>query len=337
MGGIGPGPAGAARPGAARSPGGECPGPANRYPAILAHVNNSRFRLGWAVVAVALCAVVAGVGLVGAARADAAPAPKVVVSLTFDDGFETVWGVRPQLRKYEMHATFFINSGKLNQTGRLTSSQVRQLAADGNEIGGHSVSHPNIANLDPLEAKRQICDDRVALAGLLGTAPTDFAYPYGAYTPATQAIVAGCGYNSARRVGGVASASCLPACPYAESMPPADRVCDPHRRLRRAIDRSHGPRERGGRRAPARRRLAGVRVPRLLRRLLGHRRQSRQPRASAGMAPVDARQGRRGRDGAPGGRRPDPAARRRAAPADWHRAGQSLARDPRLRPGRPGR
>jgi len=173
-------------------------------------------------VAVALCAALAGAGLVAAPRARAAPAPKVVVSLTFDDGFETVWGVRPQLRKYGMHATFFINSGKLNQSGRLTSTQVRQLAADGNEIGGHSVSHPNIANLDPPEATRQICDDRVALAGLLGSAPTDFAYPYGAYTPATQAIVAGCGYNSARRVGGVASASCLPACPYAESSPPAD-------------------------------------------------------------------------------------------------------------------
>jgi len=186
-------------------------------------VSDSWKLLRAAVIVVGLCVLLAGAGALATGRAHAAPAPKVVVSLTFDDGFESVWGVLPELRHYGMHATFFINSGKLNQTGRLTTAQVQHIAADGNEIGGHSVSHPNIANLDAPEATRQICDDRVALAGILGSAPTDFAYPYGGYTPTTEAIVAKCGYNSARRVGGVASASCRPACPYAESIPPADR------------------------------------------------------------------------------------------------------------------
>ena len=178
-------------------------------------------RTGLVLIAPLLVAL-GGVGLLVSSHARAATTPKVVVSLTFDDGFATAWGVRPELQKYGMHATFFVNTGKLNQPGRLTSAQVRQLAAAGDEIGGHSVTHPNIANLDAPEAKRQICDDRVAIAGILGAAPTDFAYPYGAYTPATEAIVAGCGYNSARQVGGIASQFCGPTCPYAESIPPAN-------------------------------------------------------------------------------------------------------------------
>jgi len=174
------------------------------------------------ILIASLLVVLAVVGLSVTAPAPAAAAPTVVVSITIDDGFQTAWSVRPELRKYDMHATFYVNSGKLNQPGRLTVAQVQQLSADGNEIGGHSVTHPNIANLDAPEAKRQICNDRVALAGMLGAGPTDFAYPYGAYTPETEAIVAGCGYNSARRVGGIASQFCGPACPDAESIPPAN-------------------------------------------------------------------------------------------------------------------
>jgi len=171
---------------------------------------------------VPLAIVLVGAGLLVASHARAATRPTVVVSITVDDGFETAWSALPELHKYGMHATFYVNSGKLNQPGRLTTAQVRQLAAAGNEIGGHSVTHPNLANLDAAEARRQICNDRVAIAGILGTAPTDFAYPYGAYTPATEAIVAACGYNSAREVGGIASQSCGPTCPYAESIPPTN-------------------------------------------------------------------------------------------------------------------
>src|ERR1700674_3578487 len=99
-----------------------------------------------------LLVVLAGAGLLDAAHAPAAAAPKVIVSLTIDDGFASAWGVRPELHKYGLHATFFINSGKLDQPGRLTTAQVRSLAAAGDEIGGHSVTHPNLANLDAPEA-----------------------------------------------------------------------------------------------------------------------------------------------------------------------------------------
>ena len=159
--------------------------------------------------------------LVLPSAARATTRPHVIVSLTFDDGFESVWSARPILQQYDMHATFYLNSGLLNRTGRLTDAQVRELAADGDEIGGHTVQHLHLPSLDPAEAKRQICNDRVALAGITGRAPTDFAYPFSETSPAVDADVAACGYNSGRLVGGISSQHCGPTCPYAETIPPA--------------------------------------------------------------------------------------------------------------------
>jgi peptidoglycan/xylan/chitin deacetylase (PgdA/CDA1 family) len=118
-----------------------------------------------------------------------------------------------------MKATFYVVS---NLTGRdsyyMTWDQIRDLAADGHEIGGHTLDHVNLpALLDPAERHRQVCDDRRNLLAR-GYTVTDFAYPYAAVDPGVEAIARDCGYTSARGVGSVACDSCPPA----ESIPPAD-------------------------------------------------------------------------------------------------------------------
>jgi peptidoglycan/xylan/chitin deacetylase (PgdA/CDA1 family) len=154
--------------------------------------------------------------------AAAVGAHPVVVSLTFDDGLESQWAARPILRAHGMAATFYINSVHVGADERLSVQQIRDLAADGHEIGGHTSDHVNLTTLDPAEQQRQICDDRVALSRLFGrTAITSFADPYGASTAAVERVVAGCGYSSARIVGGLnpLSEGCA-RCPFAESTPP---------------------------------------------------------------------------------------------------------------------
>jgi peptidoglycan/xylan/chitin deacetylase (PgdA/CDA1 family) len=125
------------------------------------------------------------------------------------------------LSERDLRATCFINSGFLGQPGRLTVAQAQALASDGNEIGGHTISHANIPTLTPVERWRQLCDDRVTLLAA-GLAVKSFAYPYGKFDDLTKTIVRDCGYNSARTVKGMVSPGQCATCPFAESVPPAD-------------------------------------------------------------------------------------------------------------------
>ena len=150
--------------------------------------------------------------------AQAAP-EQTVVSITFDDGFASQMRAVPLLERHGFRGTFYINSELLNGADRLTFAQVRGLSKRGHEIGGHTSDHTDLVTVDAEERARQICNDRVALAGITGRAPRSFAYPYGASDKATERIVARCGYTSARIVGGLTCAVCA----QAESFPPADR------------------------------------------------------------------------------------------------------------------
>jgi hypothetical protein len=107
----------------------------------------------------------------------------------------------------------------------MTWSQVRQLAAAGDEIAGHTIDHQSLAELeakgDSDEVRREICDDRSNLLSL-GFHATDFAYPFGASGPETEQVVKECGYNSARNVSGISSEGKCTGCPFAETIPPGD-------------------------------------------------------------------------------------------------------------------
>jgi peptidoglycan/xylan/chitin deacetylase (PgdA/CDA1 family) len=157
------------------------------------------------------------------------PSPITIVTVGFDDGTVDQFGVLPELQAHQMHATFFINSGPI-QAGdpdHMSVEQLTELAAAGNEIGGHTVDHANIQPLPPAEATHEVCDDRATLTGW-GFTVTSFAYPFGSYDATSEAIVASCGYDSARTVSGVSihvgkdklGETVPPADPYATRTPP---------------------------------------------------------------------------------------------------------------------
>ncbi|WP_437594329.1 polysaccharide deacetylase family protein [Sorangium sp. So ce1000] len=150
----------------------------------------------------------------------ARPPGPLVVSIEFDDGLADQFSVRSILAEHGMHATFFVNSGQLDHPRHLTVAQLRALASDGHEIGGHTIDHERLPELRANEQRRQICDDRRALLAL-GFAVSDFAYPWGAHDSVSIELVRSCGYDSGRRAGGLAFASCS-FCPRTESIPPRD-------------------------------------------------------------------------------------------------------------------
>jgi peptidoglycan/xylan/chitin deacetylase (PgdA/CDA1 family) len=131
----------------------------------------------------------------------------VFVSLTFDDTFADQYVLLDILGSVGMQATLYVNSARIGERTYLTAEQLGELARAGHEIAGHTVTHPTLPTVDAAEQKRQICDDRVSLMQR-GFVVKNFAYPHGAFTPETQAIVRACGYNSARVVGGLGCSDC---------------------------------------------------------------------------------------------------------------------------------
>jgi peptidoglycan/xylan/chitin deacetylase (PgdA/CDA1 family) len=142
--------------------------------------------------------VIALVG--GAGSLSAAPSP-TVVTIQFDDGTADQHGALALLNAHGMHATFYVNSGATGDAEHLSWAQLGELAAAGNEIAGHTVTHANVKKLKTGPARQEICGDRVALFDH-GFQPVSFAYPFGSFDAGAKAVVAACGYNSGRGVSG---------------------------------------------------------------------------------------------------------------------------------------
>lgn len=61
----------------------------------------------------------------------------------------------------------------------MSPEMIRDLARRGYEIGGHTISHPILANLDPCRARQEIAGCRDWLTEVTGAPPITFAYPNG--------------------------------------------------------------------------------------------------------------------------------------------------------------
>jgi peptidoglycan/xylan/chitin deacetylase (PgdA/CDA1 family) len=154
------------------------------------------------------------------AAAPVAAHQRTIVSLEFDHAFSNALPAVQIANQHGMKVTLFAMSGRVGHDGYMTAQQLLALQAQGNEIGGHTIDHPDLSRLDPAAQRHEICDDRTALQAA-GLRVTDFSYPYGYLGPATPSIVRSCGYQSARLAGGLGRGSdCGGPCPWVEKIPP---------------------------------------------------------------------------------------------------------------------
>jgi peptidoglycan/xylan/chitin deacetylase (PgdA/CDA1 family) len=161
-------------------------------------------------------------------RVRAAPPARTVVTFTWGGGLGDQMGALPVFRRYGMHATFFVPSGLVCQSGTapgcrhspyLTLAQVHQIGSDGNEIGGLSVQHVPLTGMPAAESQREICDDRLNLTRW-GFHVTDFAYPFAQVNRTLQGLARHCGYNSGLGTGELRGAGLCQYCAWAETIPP---------------------------------------------------------------------------------------------------------------------
>ncbi|HTJ28528.1 MAG TPA: polysaccharide deacetylase family protein [Candidatus Limnocylindria bacterium] len=128
----------------------------------------------------------------GAAHAGA----ERLVALTFDDGPYPVTTplLLQTLRDLHVPATFFLIGRDAEQFPALA----RAILADGNEIGDHTLTHPDLDHLDDAAARSELVDGAAALRGV-APAPSElriFRPPHGRYTLATLRVAQAAGFDT---------------------------------------------------------------------------------------------------------------------------------------------
>jgi len=130
-----------------------------------------------------------------AAGAAAGPA---VVTLGFDDGRVSQFDAATTLSSFGFNGTFYLISGSLGQPDYLTVAQAKTMEASGNEIGGHTRTHPDMTEVSTATQTTEICGGRQDLITDGFKTPVSFAYPYGSYNVSAENVAQSCGFTSAR-------------------------------------------------------------------------------------------------------------------------------------------
>lgn len=99
------------------------------------------------------------------------------IALTFDDGpygtsTEQVLSI---LRKEHIHATFFLIGKNVQEF----PAETREIVAEGNKIGNHTYSHPDLSTMTSTQALTDIAQAQSVIASTTGIYPTLFRPPYG--------------------------------------------------------------------------------------------------------------------------------------------------------------
>lgn len=128
--------------------------------------------------------------------------PVKPVVLTFDDGYANFHEhAAPLLRQAGFSATVFViadrvgrandwsGQGPIPRLPLLDWPALREVAAAGFEIGSHGYTHTPLDRTPADRLEHEIARSRPKLEDGLGAAVTTFAYPFGAHTAASVALV----------------------------------------------------------------------------------------------------------------------------------------------------
>ena len=132
--------------------------------------------------------------------------PPGLAALSFDDGMDDNHSqALPILRELGVPATVYVTTGLIGMpnpwistTARMMSTdELLELDAEGWELGAHTVTHPDMSQLDQASCLREVTESRATLEELTGKAVRTFAYPFCKYGDAALAAVAEAGFDAA--------------------------------------------------------------------------------------------------------------------------------------------
>ena len=145
-----------------------------------------------------------------------------VVVITLDDGYvDNLDAALPILQGFGFSATVYMVSGSIGsfnvwdverlgiRKSLMSVQEMRRWNDAGMEIGAHTRTHPRLTGCTDVELRNEIHGCKVDLEDRLGSAVTQFCYPYGDVDDRVAAVVREAGYEAAtttRRGRAVASA-----------------------------------------------------------------------------------------------------------------------------------
>jgi peptidoglycan/xylan/chitin deacetylase (PgdA/CDA1 family) len=146
-----------------------------------------------------------------------------VVSLTFDDQWEDEWLYgQPYMQEYGFLGTYYvITSDSDNGYACCMSwSQLDQLEAQGNDVGGQTIDHPDLTTLTQSQMQAELCGSRQDMINNGIPDPVSMAYPYGDYNATVESVTQQCGWLTSRAGGGISNSNTVPTAPYISTLPP---------------------------------------------------------------------------------------------------------------------
>ncbi|HSX28344.1 MAG TPA: polysaccharide deacetylase family protein [Candidatus Saccharimonadales bacterium] len=122
-----------------------------------------------------------------------------MVSVTFDDGWESAYkNAAPVLSQYNIPSTFYIITDTFNDPQYLSTDQIKSLLASGHQIESHTVTHPNLTQVNDTQLGKELSNSKNTLQKLVNGPVTDFSSPLDAYNDHVIAAIKAQGYRSHR-------------------------------------------------------------------------------------------------------------------------------------------
>ncbi len=115
---------------------------------------------------------------------------KKAITFSYDDGVKQDIRFIELLNKYNLKATFNLNSSLLGLTNsaKVFDKQIKRdkvkaedvkMVYEGHEVAVHTLAHPNLTELEASVITRQVEEDRLILSELAGYEVIGMAYPCG--------------------------------------------------------------------------------------------------------------------------------------------------------------
>ncbi len=141
-------------------------------------------------------------------RADGGDPPPGLVAISFDDGMDDNHAiVLPILHEYGLPATVYVATGFIGKPNpwiapdsgarMMTAPELRDLVEAGFELGAHSVTHPDLSQLDFDQCLREMIESRETIERLTGVEVQTFAYPFCVYGAEARAAAEQAGFLAA--------------------------------------------------------------------------------------------------------------------------------------------
>lgn len=120
------------------------------------------------------------------------PTKDKVVFITIDDGAEKDPEFVTMMEELNVPVTMFLTDSAI----RADYGYFKPLAALGNGVANHTLTHPDLRTLGRAAQRQEICGQQTKLAKEYGTTPRLFRPPYGNWNEETRAAAGECGVDA---------------------------------------------------------------------------------------------------------------------------------------------